>query len=248
MARNALAARGILFFLLLLGTSAYARPTNQQLKLTPGRTVAIDGVISNGNILKLAPVMDKMAAAKPGAPIDIVINSPGGDVLTGFVFINVMEELKARGTPLRCFVPTIAASMAFQILVHCSERHVLDRAFLLWHRVRVVLGGGLFATGVPLTAPQASELAKDLQETDDLILQEMVDAFGEDMEEDVIAYHFERETLHVGEQLSKALPTFITHHKAIPGLIGAILDPKTPRGPTDHKSVFKLGTIVYIKN
>lgn len=208
------------------------------------RTVVLSGVIAGGNALRMTETLLKLSGDKSGKPIDIIISSPGGDVLTGFLFTNVMDSVRASGTKLRCYVPTIAASMAFQFLVHCDERFALERSFLLFHRVRVTLGGGFMSPGVPMTAPAARELAYDMELLDRRILAELNETLG--MDKELVSYHFERETLHVAADLADITKGFIKVYKSIPGLIEAVLDPKVPHMPTGDLDTRTAGRIIYI--
>lgn len=73
--------------------------------------------------------------------VRIFINSPGGSVIAGNIFIQSMEVAKARGFRIKCAVSNIAASMAMHILTHCNERYVLKGGYLLFHEARVQVGG-----------------------------------------------------------------------------------------------------------
>lgn len=231
----------ILLVLFLLSGSAFA----QSLDLK--RTVVINSVIQKGNILTLTTDMEKMAAADRVAPINIVINSPGGDVVTGFAFINYMESLKQKGVTLNCYVPSMAASMAFQIYLHCDNRYALNKSFLLWHGVRVQIGGGLFGGGQTMTAKSTQLLATDLKAVDAVIIAELKEALNLDLK--TIMYHFDAETLHIGSNLSAMDPAFVTTSDAIPGLLEALDDPKCPgvRDSEMGQLEFEPGEIVYIK-
>jgi ATP-dependent protease ClpP protease subunit len=207
------------------------------------RAVVIEGVIAGGNILALESTLWKLA--EDSRPIDLVISSPGGSVTTGFMFINIMESLKAQGARFRCFVPTYAASMAFQILTHCDERYALSQSFLLWHRVRVMVGGGLFSSGAAITAPLARDLGKDLQAMDDVIWWELTKTMtGVPREE--LQWHFEHETLHVSLNVHRMDPDFLTVQRAIPGLMETLKDSKVPRNQSMGMESLNEGEIVYI--
>lgn len=187
--------------------------------LDPTRTVVIEGAIGKGNVLQLIGPMLGMAAADRTRPVDIVISSPGGDIVTGFMFLNGMEQVRAEGVRLRCFVPTMAASMAFQILLHCDERYTLDHSFLLWHGVRIMADW-------PITAAGAADLARSLAKSDEVIVSELLGTLGRYMSAQDIMYHFGQETLHVGEQLALMAPGFIVSYKSIPGLMEVMLNPQ----------------------
>ncbi len=223
--------------------SAPAAPQRQQLEVNPKRAMVIDGVISSGNISHLG---DLLLSMDNSGPIDIVISSPGGDVVTGFSFVTSMKAAQARGRTLRCFVTDVAASMAFQILVNCDERYTLDRAFLLWHRARVYVGG-IF--GAPMTAPAAQHLSTQLEMLDSMILNETNDAL--DTNKEWVSYHFEHETLHVGKNLAESLPLFIQSRGYIPGLLETLKNQKVPRSKTISifglEDLFRPGEIIYIR-
>jgi ATP-dependent protease ClpP protease subunit len=236
------ALRNILALILLTfgcTTAASAAPPT----VNATRAVVIAGPIARGNLAPLGNRLLALSTSDPKTPVDVILDSPGGDVVTGYMFVSQLEAVRARGTTVRCFVPTLAASMAFQILVHCDERYTLDYAFLLWHRVRV------FGIETPITAPLAGELSKELQRMDTLIFRELVGALGDDLDVDDISYHFERETLHIGQGLAEIAPGFITSYAAIPGLFEALASaPRSQqaRGLFGDQATFRPGQIVYI--
>jgi ATP-dependent protease ClpP protease subunit len=170
----------------------------------------IEGVIGGGN---LEPVVTGISdlVANGGKEVHLIINSPGGEIVTGFQFLNVMDSYRAQGVKFKCFVTNIAASMAFQILVHCDERYTLNYSFLLWHRASV---GVMFAR---FTAPELLAVASDLQRLDSIIFGELAEHLG--MDSDQVLYHFNAQTMHVGSQLGIMAPGFITVYSYIPGLL-----------------------------
>lgn len=232
--------RLLLALLMFASVSCQAGP----LQVDKSRALIIEGAIEKGNILELGK---KLLEADPSkGPMDLLINSPGGDVVTGFRFINQMEEAKANGLTIRCFVPEMAASMAFGIFVHCSERYALAHSFLLWHRARV-MGGGLF--GSAMTAPMARGTAAQLEVLDSQILREATAAMP-DADPRLVEWHFENETLHTGESLHIFSPDFLTPLQQIPGLFDAMMDKKTPRSVV-RESLFgrmqvQPGQIIYV--
>lgn len=206
------------------------------------RTFLIDGPIGGGNLIPIGEKLIELSLKNRRAPVDIIINSPGGDVITGFVFISQMEEAKANGLYVRCIVKDFAASMAFGILVHCDERHVLANSFLLWHRARI------FVMGAILTEPVTKSIMTQLGLLDNQILAEVLAAMP-DANADEVKYHFEIETLHTGSSLAVTSPGFAEVHTSIPGLAAAVsratqkVDNKGKR-----KAQFKPGQIVYISS
>lgn len=193
---------------MLLACSAQAE------EFSPRNTLIIDQPIDRET---MAPVMERMnrflSLKQAPAEIKLIIDSPGGSVYTGFKFIAQMKALQAQGTVIKCFVPGLAASMAFHILVHCDERTVLQESALLWHRARVFVMFGAF------TAPVAAALARDLQLVDDHIIRDVRAALSRDLDDKEILYHFEHETLHIGRDLCDKASRFCTAKAAVPGLL-----------------------------
>ena len=85
--------RTIFVIALAWETYAYALEVNSK------RAIIISGPIDR-NLDGIAKVMNKYASESK-EPIDIIINSPGGSVLTGFLFINHMNQVKAEGVKIR---------------------------------------------------------------------------------------------------------------------------------------------------
>lgn len=246
----------LMVLVVILSIIALARKAPAaELQVLESQAMVIDGVIEGDN---LSSIQNSILKRSTGT-VDLVINSPGGSVITGFQFISVMEDARSRGIRFRCFVPTVAASMAFQILLHCDERHVLDRSLLLWHRARVQMGG-LF--GQAMTAPQLAAIARSLDSLDQLIFQE-VELNVRGMSREDLVYHFEQETLHIGETLAKQAPKSFRSYPSIKGLYEILSNPKVPRSSsaefnfmnnqdygvpgTGYSTGFHFGEIIYIK-
>lgn len=73
--------------------------------------------------------------------IRIVINTPGGSVIAGNMFIRAMEVAKSKGSKIECVVTNLAASMGMHIFAHCTERYAVVGGLLLFHEARVGLQG-----------------------------------------------------------------------------------------------------------
>lgn len=210
--------------------------------------LSIIGVIGNQNIIPVGQELLRLAnEGKKEA--QLIINSPGGEVTTGLLYLSLMDAARAKGLKVTCFVPQVAASMAFQILLHCDERHVLDSSFLLWHRARVRLGGGFMSPGVVVTAPEALRLGKDLDLLDSFIYSELKKYMPE-VKERELSFHFEAETLHIGLNLHKMAPHFVTPHGNIPGLFDTLIkevNKKKAKGEEEMSiDSFDNGDMIYI--
>jgi hypothetical protein len=183
----------------------------------PARSLILDEVVTGRSLAPLLTRLLELSSDGTGKAVDLVIDSPGGSVFAGDDFISVMDEVKAQGTEIRCYVPRLAASMAFQIYLHCTERHALSRTYLLFHRVRV-------STSEVITAPVASALALDLQAMDDVIVTDLRRYMG--MDGDSFMYHFEHETMHLAENLKDLTGySFIEVDDVMPG-VERLLHPK----------------------
>lgn len=224
----------------MIGTSACAETFSTQ------NTLIIKGPIAGPSMAPIAAKMDELLAA-PAAParVNLLIDSPGGSVYSGFRFIAQMKSLQGKGTKFSCYVPGLAASMAFHILTHCDERVVLEESALLWHRARVFIMFGV------ITAPAASAVSRDLEQIDNHILADVHESLASDMKDEDISYHFEHETLHIGQKLCSLAPHFCTAKSHVPGLMEAMQSKKvTITRQTDEEDVLNMFTgvesVVYV--
>jgi hypothetical protein len=142
-------------------------------------------------------------AAENNSPIDIVISSPGGSISHGLTFIKAMDDVKRKGVKIRCFVPTLAASMAFTIFTQCSERYALPFSRLLFHSPRVG-GSGHFQ----ITAQGARELADGLTQAEVALLKMIMPVLGVDQEHglDWFRENYITERLFLGVELANESP------------------------------------------
>jgi ATP-dependent protease ClpP protease subunit len=171
----------------------------------------IDGVV-DGSVVDLADKL--MAASAPGTlrRVNLLLNSPGGGVLEGSVYISAMEVAKTRGAEINCYVPLVAASMAFSILAHCDNRYALEGALFLWHPPRVVTGN------YPLTPKDAAVLALDLAAVSKRMVKDLRKYLP--IKTSTFYYHFNAETLHTAPELIALSPGWITIVKDIKGTAG----------------------------
>lgn len=210
--------------------------------LDPTRTVVIDGPLLGRSVLSVTAPMLTLVDLDATKPVDLVIDSPGGDVEVGYQLVSVLEAVRARGTTLRCFVPRIAASMAFQLLLHCDERYALNTALLLWHGARVYPGDS------PITQETAVTLSAELEKVNVEILTDLVAHLGPYLSDEQILLHFLLETLHRGSDLEALAPGFLTAHPYIPGLLEVLGSPTVPRtGRSTRQLTPRSGSIWYIQ-
>jgi ATP-dependent protease ClpP protease subunit len=206
--------------LLLSGTTSTALASSVKLG---EHTIVIQGQVNSG-ILPIADKLMRLASKPKVKEIDIVVNSPGGSVYAGFLFINAMEVVRNRGITIRCFVPSLAASMAFQFLVHCDKRYALPYALLLWHPVRV---SGL----LQLTPDKALALAKDLRMIEQEVVPPLMDAL--DINPKEFWYHYKEETLWTAKTLAEYTKGYIKVVEDIEGLHTLVNVRQRIRGAVD---------------
>lgn len=179
--------------LLLTPHVALASPS-----MDPARTIVIAGPITGSIVGPVLTTLDKLATDKT-KPVDLVISSPGGSIVAGYLIVDRMDALRAEGVHFRCVVRSVAASMAFQLLLHCDERYSTPHAFLLWHPVRVFYQGAL-------TADLSKIAYLQMKLSDDMVKEELYANLP--LKKETIDWHFTNETLHHAAQLHKSAKGF----------------------------------------
>lgn len=206
-------------FLIALTMGAASASAGLVIDMSGPRTLRVEGVIL-GNALDLAHKVERMSS-ESSAPIDLLINSPGGSVEAGLQLVEAMHIAQGRGVTIRCAVTTLAASMAFIILNECSERYALSNSLLLFHPARAML---MFAV---IKADDARKMAEDLDFVDNLITDMLEEGMGivTAQQKSWYQYHFTKETLWTASHLSHEVPNsswimIVSDIKAKGGLFG----------------------------
>lgn len=176
-----------------LSVSHTAPAVAKTFKLNSKRLIEVIDVV-DGSAIDLAQQLHKMAAASKD-PIDILINSPGGAIVPGYMFVDAMDAARSQGIKIRCAVGMLAASMAFNMLAHCDERVALRHAALLFHPPRI-------SSRQPMLVPDLLQAAEDLQRIIDASTGELIDMVG--MRRAQFYKHFNQETLWAASDLAKA--------------------------------------------
>lgn len=192
------------------------------LVVDEGRKIEIYEVVRAPSILDYANRVFELAA-ESSDPIYVVINSPGGSVFAGLQFISALDQVRSQGVEVRCVVPGMAASMAFQILIHCDKRYALRYSLLLWHPVRV-------AGFMVITPDTALALYTDMAAIEALMVPELITALG--MPESEFYYHYRQETMWTAASLALAAPKFLEIVDNVQG-ISLPWDPSRMRGESE---------------
>lgn len=190
--------KAILGLILFLITSAVqAAPV-----INKDRVILVEGPITRNTTGFMRGEIEALEK-DTSKPIDMVFNSPGGELLSGYLVVDRMEAARAKGVTIRCFVRGLAASMAFQMLLHCDERYATPHALLLWHPVR------LFWMG-PLTAADAKLVARHLGSANRTVLDDLRKHIPDLSEKDLL-WHYNQESLHQAVALARIAPSFFTY-------------------------------------
>lgn len=106
-------------------------------------------------------IVQKLAKASQGEDeVQILINSFGGAVIVSDAIVGQIEQLKARGVNVKCYVGFAAISAAFHILEHCSDRFVLAYSKLMFHPVRRIF------SGEELRVPELIQVVQEMHKID----------------------------------------------------------------------------------
>jgi ATP-dependent Clp protease protease subunit len=118
--------RFILSFLLLI-SSAFAK----EITLTSENTVSLFGPVDRESIGQVMHELNRLSqTGKAGEPIYLILNTPGGSVMSGLELINFMNTLRR---PVHS-VAIFAASMGFHILQNSPTRYITKYATVMSHR------------------------------------------------------------------------------------------------------------------
>lgn len=122
----------VLFSVLVMCTAA--NKSAQFFAPTLGRTIVFTGVVDE-RAEQLGGTLLTVALFDPNhkAPIDILIDSYGGNVEYGNDLIRGIDALKQAGFTVRCVNVGHAYSMGFMIMMHCSQRYAIPQAKWMFH-------------------------------------------------------------------------------------------------------------------
>lgn len=183
---------GVMVSLFLFINASCAHAAGRVFTADKGRTLYVRGEVGP-EALELASELITLTG-KAKTPITIVINSPGGNVYTGLQLMSAIHIAQQRGVKVRCFVPVLAASMAFQILSVCDERYTLQYSLLLFHPARAMLMGGFLAEELEYQGAQLKQLDEQLK-------SDLAARLGMDSKE--YDYHYRNETLWLAPALNE---------------------------------------------
>jgi len=139
------------------------------------RKIIISGTVNQKLAEKIIKILLFLDGVDPEKPIVVIINSPGGDVFSGFAIFDVMKAIKS---PVITLVTGFAASMGSIIMLGAKKgkRYATKNSKILIHQPLIA---GVFegrATDIEIQA-------KEIQETKDRIINLYVEETGKSREQ-----------------------------------------------------------------
>lgn len=116
--------------------------------------------------------------------INVIINSNGGRVSAGQVFIESMKAAQSKGIVVNCIVDGNAFSMAASIFTECTNRYATFGSKIMWHSV------GRMITFTKLNEQVTRKLLIDMQNMNNILWKSTKPYFSKEYFEE----HFDKET------------------------------------------------------
>jgi len=175
------------------------KTSSRILKGDASRSVFVSGEIrdlsrQSARLFKLAEEGD--------SPIYIFINSPGGSVIAGGMFIQVMDRVKSTGVEIRCVVEGMAASMAMHIFANCSKRYAYETSLLLWHPAY------RYVRGAAITEKVAERISKQIKLLTELYEKRLKKALA--LEDEIYYEYYYSEYFVTAWRLRMLTPNFLS--------------------------------------
>lgn len=164
------------------------------IKVDASRAVYLNGEVGL-NALQLQKEVLTLANQNK-EPIALIINSPGGSIVAGYVLINAIGTVRARGIAVNCIIGSHAMSMAFNIAMYCTNTYAFKHTLLLWHPPRVEIRAAL----TPLEARLISE---NLEFHERVNNPPIIKRLGLSLE--FFIKHYIAETMWTGAELEKEI-------------------------------------------
>lgn len=91
--------------------------------------------VSDDTVLQLSSTIRRMARMRPGKPIEILLNSPGGSIIDGFQAVDDIRYVSEKmGCKITMTVRGQACSMAAVLLQAADVRQIGANAHIMLHR------------------------------------------------------------------------------------------------------------------
>ncbi len=147
----------------------------EEARLLAQRKLFIEGEITSASACAFVRQIMILLAEDKEQPIDIFINSPGGEVNAGMLIYDTLKSLK---TPTNLYCLGMAASMA-AILLAAGEK---GRRFVLPHS-KVMIHEPLISGGVGGSATSIQRTAESIMETRRISVELLANDTGKSTDE-----------------------------------------------------------------
>lgn len=113
----------------------------ERAKAEENRIYTFYGAVSSSSVGPALKSLGEWHRRDASAPIELIFNSPGGNVLDGLALFDYIQELRHRGTPINTVTMGMAASMG-GILLQAGEKRIASKnSLILIHEVSAGAGG-----------------------------------------------------------------------------------------------------------
>lgn len=189
--------RALILLLLFTATGFSTGQQSNVLKVN-SRIVLVEGEIRD---LKEQSKKLMELAVQDSAPIYVFIDSYGGSVIAGGMFIQAIDRVKSYGVEVRCVVEGVAASMAMHIFANCSKRYAFETSLLLWHPAY------RYVRGAAITEKVAERISKQIKLLTELYEMRLKKALA--LKDEVYYEYYYNEYFVTAWRLNKLTPSFM---------------------------------------
>jgi ATP-dependent Clp endopeptidase proteolytic subunit ClpP len=136
------------------------------------RVLPFTGKINDESADQAVDILSRWSR-RDASPITVVFNSPGGEVISGFLMYDKLRSFSQKGVKINTVVYGMAASMAAVLLQAGDERIIAPHAFILMHEGSVNAEDGFTAS-----ISQFNAVAKNQKKFDDAVAELLSERSG----------------------------------------------------------------------
>lgn len=125
------------------------------------RNVVISGEINSNLAMQVMMILLKLEQIDSNAPINLYIDSPGGDVRAGLTIIDTIKSIKPK---VNTFCYSMAASMGAVILACGDERYAFKHSTIMIHQPLSPMEGIYKQTDLSERAHSLEEMRDNLEQ------------------------------------------------------------------------------------
>lgn len=99
------------------------------------KVYVFNGAVTNNSVAACMTQLNEWSRLEPGCDMEIILDSPGGEVIPGMALFDFLRGLRARGHFITTVALGYAASMAGLLLQAGTQRVMGREAYVLIHEV-----------------------------------------------------------------------------------------------------------------